>query len=270
VSISVVDSTGVILGIVRSRDAPVFGIDVSLQKARSAAFFSASTAAAALAAVPPAVYLDGGLLVQGSSAPGNYVPALRSFLGQPTVLADGAVAFSARALGNLARPLYPDGVDGSDAGPLSRPAGQWSPFNTGLQLDLIHNGLVQHIAFVLGLAPDAPTRCTGISGFDSGFNSVAPLPALANGLQIFPGGVPIFRGSTLVGGIGVSGDGVDQDDMIAFLGVAQAATALGTLNNAPAPLRSDTLLPGGARLRYVNCPQAPFIAGNTQDACSGL
>ena len=63
VSISVVDSNGVILGIVRTRDAPVFGIDVSLQKARTAAFFSSAAAAAALNGVPPATYLDGGLIL---------------------------------------------------------------------------------------------------------------------------------------------------------------------------------------------------------------
>lgn len=39
VSITVVDSQGEILGLVRSRDAPVFGIDVAVQKARGAAFY---------------------------------------------------------------------------------------------------------------------------------------------------------------------------------------------------------------------------------------
>ncbi len=40
VSISIVDTRGQILGLVRGPDAPIFGIDVSLQKARTAAFFS--------------------------------------------------------------------------------------------------------------------------------------------------------------------------------------------------------------------------------------
>jgi hypothetical protein len=48
VSISVVDTTGAVLGIVRSVDAPVFGIDVSLQKARTAAFFSSPSARSSL------------------------------------------------------------------------------------------------------------------------------------------------------------------------------------------------------------------------------
>jgi uncharacterized protein GlcG (DUF336 family) len=48
VTISVVDTQGAVLGMVRTRDAPVFGADVSLQKARTAAFMSSSTAAAFL------------------------------------------------------------------------------------------------------------------------------------------------------------------------------------------------------------------------------
>ena len=57
-----------ILGIARTRDAPVFGIDVSLQKARTAAFFSSAQAAAQLAALPDAVYLNGGLTVLAQRA----------------------------------------------------------------------------------------------------------------------------------------------------------------------------------------------------------
>jgi uncharacterized protein GlcG (DUF336 family) len=269
VSIAVVDTLGAPLGVVRSRDAPVFGFDVAIQKARTAAFLSSPAAAAALAALPPAIYLDGGLAVLGTSTPGDYVTATRAFLGLPTALADGAVAFSARAVGNLARPNYPDGVDGSPPGPLSRPAGQWSPFSTGLQLDLVHNAVIQHVAFVLGAASDAGANCTGVSGFDSGFVPIAPVAGLSNGLQIFPGGVPVYRGDTLVGAVGVSGDGIDQDDMIAFLGVRDAAAALGTIDKAPAGLRSDTLTPAGSRLRYVNCPQAPFLGSSTQEACGG-
>jgi uncharacterized protein GlcG (DUF336 family) len=269
VSVSVVDSAGNVLGVLRSRDAPLFGLDVAIQKARTAALLSSPDAAAALAALPPAVYLDGGLTVLGTSAPGDYVTTLRDFLGSPSALADGATAFTARATGNLARPFFPDGVDGSAPGPFSRPAGAWSPFNTGLQLDTSYNAIIQHVAFVAGLAPDVGTSCAGVGGFDSGFVTVPAATALASGLQIFPGSVPIYRGDTLVGAIGVSGDGVDQDDMVAFLGVHEAGLALGGFGNAPADLRSDRLTPGGHRLRYVNCPQAPFLDGSSTNACSG-
>ena len=91
---------------------------------------------------------------------------------------------------------------------------------------------------------------------------------LRNGAQIFPGGVPIYRGDTLVGAIGVSGDGVDQDDMIAYLGVENAARKLANgLGNAPRAKRADTLAPLGVRLRYVQCPQAPFNGSDEQNVC---
>jgi len=45
----------------------------------------------------------------------------------------------------------------------------------------------------------------------------AALP-LQNGITIFPGGVPLYKDGVLVGAIGVSGDGVDQDDFTASAG----------------------------------------------------
>jgi len=96
---------------------------------------------------------------------------------------------------------------------------------------------------------------------------------LANGIQIFPGSVPIFRGETLVGGIGVSGDGVDQDDMISFLGVHQAGLRLNqALNNAPPGIRADQIvLPDSLpRLRYVSCPQTPYLDSDEDNVCRGL
>ena len=267
VSISVVDSNGVILGIVRGRDAPVFGIDVSLQKARTASFFSSSAASAALNGVPPATYLNGGLVVLRKEPLSQYVTAAQTFLGLPTALTDGAIAFSDRAGGNLSRPFYPDGVTGNPNGPFSKPPGQWSAFSTGLQLDLVYNAIVQHIGFVLAAAPDVPLNCTGIDGFDNAFATAGVIGQLANGTQIFPGSVPIYRGNQLVGAIGVSGDGVDQDDMIAFLGVHRAGQNLGGFGNAVNAMRADTLTPQGVRLRYVNCPITPFIDSDEQNVC---
>jgi len=68
----------------------------------------------------------------------------------------------------------------------------------------------------------------------------------------------------------VSGDGVDQDDMVAFLGLHDAAQLLGTgLGNAPNARRADALAPQSVRLRYVQCPQAPFISGSSEGVCDG-
>lgn len=270
VTISVVDSSGVILGVVRGRDAPVFGIDVSLQKARTAAFFSSAQAAVAINALPDAIYLKGDLTALRNEPLGQYVTAARTFTGLPNMLGDGQMAITSRSVGNLARVFYPDGIDGNPAGPLAKPMSQWSVFSTGMQLDLAYNAIVHHVGFVLGLVPDVTTNCTGDTGLTGGFTTTAPVAGLANGIQIFPGSAPVYRGRQLVGAVGVSGDGVDQDDMIAFLGLQDAATRLGSFGQAPMDMRADQLVPFGARVRYVSCPQAPFIDSDVSEPCGGF
>jgi uncharacterized protein GlcG (DUF336 family) len=259
VTVSIVDSQGAILGMARTRDAPVFGADVSLQKARTAALFSSRDAAAFLRGIAePAQYLNPDLSPAAQVVIGSYVDALQTFIG-PQALTDGT-AFSDRAGGNLARPFYPDGIRGNPHGPLSKSFDndEWSVFSSGLQLDLVINAIFTHVLFAAG-ATDT----------DVGDNCVAAAPRVAGGIQIFPGSVPVYRGSELVGAIGVSGDGIDQDDMVAFLGVHEAGGRLGTINNAPPGIRADQLTPGGERLRYVQCPQTPFIDSSEQNVCSG-
>jgi uncharacterized protein GlcG (DUF336 family) len=274
VTISVVDTQGEILGVARTRDAPVFGTDVSLQKARTAAFMSSATAGAYLTALPNAKYLatEPTLGIAREIAIGNYVTALRTFLGDSGALGDGRIAFTDRANGNLSRPFFPDGIDSAAAGPLSKPAGEWSPFSTGLQLDVVNNAILQHVLFVAGAAPDVTPGCAGVQ-IANDLSSIGATIAdvrLANGLQIFPGSVPIYRSGTLVGAIGVSGDGVDQDDMIAFLGLHNAGQTLASgIGNAPVERRADTVIAQGVRLRYVQCPQAPFIDNTDDNVCEG-
>ncbi len=56
---------------------------------------------------------------------------------------------------------------------------------------------------------------------------------LKNGITIFPGGAPLYKNGFFVGAIGVSGDGVDQDDII---------TDTGTKRFRPAQrIRADAL-----------------------------
>lgn len=282
VTISVVDTNGNVLGIVRGRDAPVFGIDVSLQKARTAAFFSGAGTASDLNGLPDAEYLDPTLPASSANSRsiriGQYVDDVRDFLGNPTALSNGDFAFADRSGGNLSRPFFPDGIDGNPPGPFSKPGGhdlptEWSPFSVGLQLDLSYNALIQHVAFVAGLVgADAPTNCTGVGGLSTGFAVSGAIDTIRNGIQIFPGSVPIYRDDTLVGGIGVSGDGIEQDDMISFLGVHNTGETLGTVNNAPKEIRADTIgIPGfDVKLRYVQCPQKPFLDSDEQQACEDL
>lgn len=291
VTIAVVDTNGTILGMVRSRDGPVFGADVSIQKARTAAFFSGTgrqggSPAEVLRRLPATRYLkplpepvdlnELGTLEESAPLPGDYVSALQSFLGESDALeaSGGPVAFSDRAGGNLSRPHYPDGPSAGPPGPLSKPPGDWSVFNVGLQSDLIYNAVIHHVGFVFGLVPDVAPNCMANTGLadTNPFSVTANVPELANGIQIFPGSVPIYRDGILVGGIGVSGDGVDQDDLVSFLGVHRAGERLDTgIGNAPPSIRADRLdLPGQeARLRYVNCPQIPFIDSDDTEVCDG-
>jgi uncharacterized protein GlcG (DUF336 family) len=224
VTIAVVDTDGKVLGIFRQLDAPVFGLDVSVQKARSSNFFARTDAAAKLTAA------GFGSYVTRASVDG---------LGL-----NGAIAFSDRAIGFLHRPLFPDGINGTEAGPFSRPLVDWSPFNVGLQLD---------ISSAVLISPPPPI-CRGAA--KTKWTMTAPCPCtgvaeLKNGLQIFAGGLPLYRGSTHIGAIGVSGDGIDQDDLVAAAGA--------NLFAPPGAIRSDQFFVRSVRLPFLKFPPRPFL-----------
>jgi hypothetical protein len=65
----------------------------------------------------------------------------------------------------------------------------------------------------------------------------------------FPGSVGLYRNGVLVGGLGVSGDGVDQDDYVTAGGAAGF--------EAPAPIRADQIMINGVRLPYQKFPRNP-------------
>ena len=211
VTIAVVDTAGVVLGVFRQQDAPVFGFDVAVQKARTAAFFSGANAATVLRAAGFGAYVD------RAAADG-----LRF---------DGAFAFTDRATGFLHRPFFPDGIDNSAPGPFSTAIGNWSPFNVGLQLDLVRTNFLAALS-----GPVA--ACTAI-------------PSLPNGVQIFPGSVPLYKNGVLVGAIGISGDGVDQDDLIG------AGGANGF--SPPEAIRADQIFVRGVRLPFLKFPRSPNL-----------
>lgn len=265
VSLTVVDTNGEILGLVRGPDAPIFGIDVSLQKARTAMFFSSSFAGPELTQATRNPVLAGGTVADPNVR--DFVARTRAFLNDANALT-GRNAITARAVGNLARPYFPDGEVGRPNGPLSRPIQNWSPLSTGLQTALVLENLAQHVVFASGGAvPDTPPRCTFLPSSTPGGARIR------NGIQIFPGAVPIYRGATLIGAIGISGDGIDQDDMIAFLGTNNAGALGASIRNADPSIRSDQIvidtMPGTVRLRYVGCPFAPFLDTTDQNACQG-
>lgn len=234
VTMAVVDLNGNVTGIFRQNDAPIFGFDVSVQKARTAAFLARGDAATKLQTAGFANY------VARASADGLSL--------------NGSIAFSARGFGFLHRPLFPDGINFTAAGPFSTILGDWSPFNVGLQLDLVKTALTtppngcfaapivkrfrQMPPFKQQPMPpqqekSAPCPCTSLS-------------ELRNGMQIFAGGIPLYRGSVLIGAIGISGDGIDQDDFIAAAGA----------NTFPPPesIRSDSFFVREVRLPFIKFP----------------
>ena len=223
VTIAVVDTDGDVLGIFRQLDAPVFGLDVSVQKARSSNFFARTDAGTKITAA------GFGSYVTRASADG---------LGL-----NGGIAFSDRAIGFLHRPFFPDGINNSLAGPFSTPIADWSPFNVGLQLDLVRAALVS-----------PPMMCKSAAFMKRDLLPPCPCSTISevrNGLQIFAGGLPIYRNGTLVGAVGVSGDGIDQDDIIAAAGADAFAP--------PPAIRSDQVFVRTVRLPFLKFPARPFL-----------
>ena len=264
VNVTIVDLDGNVLAQARTPDAPIFGADVSRQKARTAVFFSRPDTASTIKAITISASTDTGSF-------SDYISRSR-VLVEPSVFADG-FAWSEVAVGEIARPFYPDGIDGNPPGSLSLPFGtRWSIFSTGIQTDLIVPDVVANVLDVVNNVDNAAPPAAGCA--HNPIPTIIPgveLPIvsggktqLADGMQIFSGGVPIYRGNILVGGIGVSGDGIQQDSLVAFLGLENGPD---TLNNAPAEIRADQLSAGGVLLRYINCPQSPFLNSDVQNAC---
>jgi uncharacterized protein (TIGR03437 family) len=224
VNVSVVDTNGAILGILSNFDAPEFGFDVCAQKARTANLFSNPNAQALLL---NAANIDNSPLPVGPNIAAHVNAALA--FGFPL---NGSIMFSSRGMGFAARPFFPDGQNGTANGPFSRPINVFSPFNDGLQLQLVLNDLAQ----ALGGNPSIP--CTAV-------------PITPNGLQIFAGSQVLFKGGVQVGAVGVSGDGIDQDDLVG------AAGAIGF--EAPQNLNSTNLVIQGVRFPYVRYPPFPCI-----------
>jgi uncharacterized protein GlcG (DUF336 family) len=132
------------------------------------------------------------------------------------------VAMSVRCVGFLAQCNYPPGIDGNLQGPFN---GQQEMFS--------------------GLAGN---HCNpGAITFPGG----APNLSLPNGITIFPGAFGLYRNGVLVGAIGVSGDGVDQDDLVAAAGCHDFL--------APFAIRSDQFFFRGTRLPYAKFPRDPAI-----------
>jgi uncharacterized protein GlcG (DUF336 family) len=122
-------------------------------------------------------------------------------------------AVTNRTISFGSQPFFPPGIDGTAPGPF---------FNIFLQ--------------------DIANPCT--QGMQAG-----PVNVNKSGIVFFPGSTGLYRNGVLVGGLGVSGDGVDEDDYVTNGGAAGF--------EAPTNIRADQILINGVRLPYFKFPRNP-------------
>lgn len=120
-------------------------------------------------------------------------------------------AVTNRTVGFGAQPFFPSGIDGTLPG----------PFFQLYQYDRAH-------------------PCT---------NGRQPANPNQNGIVFFPGSVPLYKNGVLVGALGISGDGVEQDDYVS----AQAAVGF----EPPAAITADHIVLFGVQLPYLKFPRNP-------------
>jgi len=121
-------------------------------------------------------------------------------------------AVTNRTISFSSQPFYPPGIDTSDEGPF---------FSTLYVPDTVH-------ACTQGSQPPNPNQ---------------------SGIIFFPGSLPLYKSGELVGGLGVSGDGVEQDDFVTVGGARGF--------EPPEHLRADNFFVRGVRQAYLKFPRNP-------------
>ncbi len=139
------------------------------------------------------------------------------------------VAMSTRCVGFLAQRNYPPGIDGNSSG----------PFFTEQDLLSGFSGTEPNVTFTATADFSSPPVRNGLR---------LDLPT---GITIFPGGFGLYRSGVLIGAIGISGDGVDQDDIVGASGTHDFL--------APNAIRSDQFDFHGTRLPYAKFPRDPGL-----------
>ena len=234
---AVTDTTGEVLGLYRMPDATVFSIDVAVAKARNVAYYS------------------------------DPDPDVLQPLDQ---IVDRGVAFTNRTFRFLAEPRYPAGIDGTRPGDFSTLNNPDINPHTAENNRTAENKSVPITAgsFTSVLGYDAfhpmtnfrdPGDSSVVVGKDSAGNEVFAPTANQNGIVFFPGSTPIYKNGELIGCFGVSGDGVDQDDVV-------TAIATGSQYQPPSTVtRADQVIFRGVRLPFFKFLRNPFGLGSDDD-----
>jgi uncharacterized protein GlcG (DUF336 family) len=256
--IAVADKAGNVLGLYRMNDATFFSIDVAVAKARNTAYYADP------AALQNADKVDDDLLVSRGAVTVAQLNKLKygnnsGVVGTPDLFTTAksktrynpltGLAFTNRTFRFLAEPRYPSGVDGS-----------LPPVFSILTDPAINRKTAENIGL-----PQPASSFTSVMGYDAFHASrnfrdpgdvITPAPGVVtdplanmNGIVFFPGSTPLYKSQILVGGFGISGDGVDQDDVV---------TAGGQVGFAPPNnLRADMLFYRGVRLPFQKFNRNP-------------
>ena len=211
---AVSDLEGNLIGLFRDPDATIFSIDVAVAKARNAAYYADADKLKAADRLP-------------SVPPGT--------------------AFTARTFRYLAGPRFPQSIDG-------RPPGPFSVLNDG------GSSLLNGVNIGPPLPASAFESVVGYDIFNPGTNfrdDSTPVEN-QNGIVFFPGSMPLYKDTNgdgvpeLVGGLGISGDGVDQDDIVTM------AASRGFRPSRPI-LRADQTFVRGVRLPFAHFNRNPSL-----------
>jgi uncharacterized protein GlcG (DUF336 family) len=213
--VGVTDIGGNVIGLFRTNDATMFSEDIVIQKGRTVTSFS------------------------NPNDPNGFGKRLRDALH---ISESAPLAVTSRTIEFLAQPFYPPGITGSSPGPffcndfaktiMPPPNPPYNPAKKPAPQLLF---CLQQQLFFLHPAP-ACEPSIGTNG---------------DGITLFPGSTPLYKAGVLVGGLGLSGDGVDQDDFITNSGGA------GYL--PPNGIRATTIQFRGAFLPFFKFPRHPDL-----------
>jgi uncharacterized protein GlcG (DUF336 family) len=132
-------------------------------------------------------------------------------------------SITARTISFGAQPLFPAGIDGTRSGPF---------FGANFVLDVLN-------------------PCT---------QGRQPANLNQSGIVFFPGSIALYSGLDVIGGLGVSGDGVEQDDFVTAASVAQVNCPQCVPNWTPRPdIRADRVILGDVRLPFFKFPRNPEV-----------
>ncbi len=217
--LAVSDSAGEVLGLYRMHDATLFSIDVAVAKSRNTAYYAGDS------------LVDADRIDQDNNGSFDI----------PT-----GTALTNRTFRFLALPRFPSGS------PEGTPAGDFSILTMPGINPL--TGENTHAALPASVYASTTATVLSFDSFNASRNFRDPRNIKRqNGIVFFPGSSALYDdvlgNKVLVGGLGVSGDGVDQDDVVT-VGAQQGFAA-------PDTLRSDQFLVAGVRLPYQNFNRNP-------------